>query len=81
MHSGDGFEFLKWRNRSNFSSLTVVVFTGNQYQVDIERALELGASTHIEKPMSFKELMVTTRQIWTYCKNIAAGHSGWLPIR
>lgn len=64
MHMGDGFEFLEWRQRSNrFASLPVVVFSGNQYQADIHRAVQLGASSHINKPMSFKELKDTVRKV------------------
>ncbi len=67
MHMGDGFEFLEWRRKSpQHAGTQVVVFTGNQYQSDIQRALQLGATSHIHKPMSYKELKLTVREIWEW---------------
>ncbi len=73
MDSGDGFDFLQWRRQSGrFLAIPVVIFTGNQNQADLERAVSLGATTHIEKPMSFQELKATVRQIWRYGREMAA---------
>lgn len=75
MHAGDGFEFLERRKDSNFAAVPVVIFTGNQNQDDIERALKLGATRHIEKPMSFKELMAAAGRIWAYGKEAKAAEA------
>jgi CheY-like chemotaxis protein len=74
MHMGDGFDFLGWRQNSpQVGDIPVLVFTGNQYQSDIERALELGATAHVHKPMSFIELKTTVREIWDYGKTLKRG--------
>ncbi len=77
MHAGDGFEFLERRRGSSFAAVPVVIFTGNQNQADIERALKLGATRHIEKPMLFKELIAAAGRIWAYgqeAKAVEAEH-------
>ena len=65
MSGSDGFEFLAWRSRSEkFGALPVFVFSGSQYQVEIERAMRLGATGHIVKPLAFGELKATVERVW-----------------
>ncbi len=76
MHMGDGFEFLDWRQKfPQFQNIPVLVFSGNQYQSDLQRALALGATSHVHKPMSYKELKATVREIWNYGNSLKGGNA------
>jgi CheY-like chemotaxis protein len=75
MDVGDGFEFLAWRQHSEqFRSLPVILFTGSQYQRDIERALQMGATAHLNKPLAFRELVAAVKQICALAKQLYARH-------
>lgn len=72
MEIGDGFDFLAWRQRHReFRSLPVILFTGSQYQQDIRRAFEMGATAHVAKPLAFKELLTAIDRIRELALNLA----------
>lgn len=63
-----GFQVLKWiRERPNFQSLPVVIFSSSARMEDRLRAKQLGASDYLEKPNSgldFGSVLETLRQKW-----------------
>jgi two-component system chemotaxis response regulator CheY len=70
----DGFGFLSWRRVSPvFSSLPVILFTGMEDQKRIARAMAMGASRHIAKPLDFEGMKAAIRKIWQF--GIASRHA------
>jgi DNA-binding response OmpR family regulator len=53
----DGFAVLTWlRSKEKFDGVPVVMFSGNGYGKNIEKALELGAAEFVKKPDEVFEL-------------------------
>jgi DNA-binding response OmpR family regulator len=47
----DGFAVLTWlRSKEKFDGVPVVIFSGNDYGKNVEKALELGATEFVKKP-------------------------------
>lgn len=63
-----GFEVLTWiRQRdSNLKHLPIVVLTSSDYQMDIDRAYELGANSYLAKPPSPDTLLDMVKAIGLY---------------
>ncbi len=48
----DGFTVLKQiRDEQNIKSIPVIIYTGKAYQVDMKKALALGANSFLAKPV------------------------------
>jgi CheY-like chemotaxis protein len=47
----DGFQILQWLHHQSFPRLQIVVLSGSDYCVDMDRALALGAHYFCTKPM------------------------------
>ena len=59
-----GFEVLKWvRERPQFQTLVVIIFTSSVVDADVERAYHLGANAYIPKPSSPSELVATIKAV------------------
>ena len=64
-----GLDFLNWRRASaSFACLPVVIFSEFTYQGTLERALAMGASTFVEKPLELGGWEAVVRQIWAFAK-------------
>jgi CheY-like chemotaxis protein len=76
----DGFEFLSWRKASSaFSKLLVVVLTGLDDKIQIERALGLGADGYLAKPVDFDGWTDLARHVWNL--GIKHARDGRAPAR
>jgi CheY-like chemotaxis protein len=54
----DGFHVLQWvRQEPRFRDLPIIVFSGSDQPVDINRAYELGAARYLVKPHKLSDLM------------------------
>ena len=63
----DGFEVLRWiRQQPGFGSLRVLVLTGSDQIVDVNKAYQLGANSFMVKPYDFKNLVQLAASIQTY---------------
>lgn len=62
----DGFDFLAWRAGSDFAELPVIVLTGLGDCAEKERALALGASLVLEKPLRFAQLVEVVSAIGSF---------------
>jgi CheY-like chemotaxis protein len=70
----NGFDFLAWRKACGlFSAIPVAVLSGSKDSDEIQRALDLGATTHILKPETFDGWETVVRQIWELAGRRAAG--------
>src|SRR5678816_1924064 len=59
-----GPEVLQWiRQRPEFMRLPVIVFTGSNYEEDINRAYDLGANSYLVKPQTLNDLIAAVQQI------------------
>jgi CheY-like chemotaxis protein len=59
-----GAEVLQWiRQRPEFKGMPVIVFTGSNYEEDVNRAYDLGANSYLIKPQTLDDLLVAVRQI------------------
>ena len=64
MRGMSGAEVLQWiRQRPQFRRLPVIVFTGSDYEEDVNRAYDLGANSYLVKPQSLEDLLVAVQQI------------------
>jgi CheY-like chemotaxis protein len=62
-----GFEVLSWlRTESNLKQLPVVVLTSSDYQLDIDRAYELGANSYLAKPPAPDALLEMVQTVGLY---------------
>ncbi len=62
-----GFEVLVWlRQQPVLKRLPVVVLTSSKESKDINRAYELGANSHLVKPVSFDDLVDTVKTLNHY---------------
>ncbi len=62
-----GFEVLSWlRNESNVKQLPVVILTSSDYQLDIDRAYELGANSYLAKPPGPDALLEMVQAVGLY---------------
>ncbi len=60
----NGFDFLAWRKASgSFSSIPVVVFSGDKLGQDTAKAKEMGADWCLAKPIGVREYETAVRQI------------------
>ncbi len=62
----DGFEFLKWRSASAFSGIAVIVFEDSGIQRDLQKALRLGATLALTKPVVLEQLEFIVREIGSF---------------
>jgi CheY-like chemotaxis protein len=54
----NGTEFLEWlRHQPVLKRIPVIVFTSSRHASDIDTSFELGASSYLVKPVSYKELV------------------------
>lgn len=59
-----GFDVISWvRNEPRLAELPVVVLSASKEQSDIDRAMSLGATAFIEKPLEISELLEIARSI------------------
>lgn len=69
MPGTDGFEVLRWaRAEPELKRLLIVVLTSSNFQVDVDRAYELGANSYLVKPVEFQEmanLIMRFEAYWT----------------
>lgn len=56
MPGRNGFDVLRWINRSTHGAVKVVVLSGSQEPADMHSASELGASGYLVKPMTVEKL-------------------------
>jgi CheY-like chemotaxis protein len=64
MQGMSGTEVLQWiRQRPQFRRLPVIIFTGSDYEEDVNRAYDLGANSYLVKPQTLEDLLVAVRQI------------------
>jgi CheY-like chemotaxis protein len=69
----DGFEVLEWlRQHPAFRRLAVIVFSGSDQPVDIERACALGAVRYLVKPPKFEDLLQMVRTVEKFLRKLAA---------
>lgn len=62
-----GFEVLSWlRTESNLRQLPVIVLTSSDYQLDIDRAYELGANSYLAKPPGPDALLEMVQTVGLY---------------
>ncbi len=60
----DGFEVLEWiRSKPGVRRLPVLVLTASLHQQDVERALDLGASAFLIKPVELNRLIDLVKAI------------------
>ncbi len=60
----DGFDILAWlKTRPEFKSIVRVVLTSSYLEVDVRRAILLGAQQFLTKPMSLPELTDLMRSL------------------
>ncbi len=60
----DGFQVLEWlRSHPPFDEIPVIVFSGSDQPVDIERALTLGAVRYLVKPQKMADMVQLVRGI------------------
>ncbi len=60
----DGFEVLRWlRQHPPLDRLQVIVFSGSDQPVDINRALALGAVRYLVKPQKLSDMIQMVRSI------------------
>lgn len=72
----NGFEVLAWlRAHDQFKGITVHILSASMRQVDVERAMALGANSYIVKPSQVEEL-IELLAAW-YC---VARHSGFAAV-
>jgi len=63
----DGFEVLGWiRQQPGFGSLRVLVLTGSDQILDVNKAYQLGANSFMVKPYDFKNLVQLASSIQTF---------------
>lgn len=64
----DGFGVLSWlREHAPFDHLPVVVFSGSDQPVDIDRALALGAARYLVKPNRLQDMIQMVSGIYRFC--------------
>ena len=64
MQGLSGSEVLQWiRQRPQFRRLPVIVFTGSDYEEDVNRAYDLGANSYLVKPQTLDDLLAAVQQI------------------
>jgi len=69
----DGFEVLEWlRQHPPFDRLPVIVFSGSDQPVDINRALALGAARYLVKPQKMSDMVQLVRGIDKFCQRLQA---------
>ena len=69
----DGFEVLEWlRAHPEFRRLVVVVFSGSDQPVDIERACALGAVRYLVKPPKPTDLLQMVRTVEKFWHKISS---------
>lgn len=62
-----GFEVLEWvRSQPGLRRLPVVIFTSSAQEGDVNRALDLGASSYLVKPVSSAELVEVVTLLAAY---------------
>lgn len=60
----EGFQVLEWlRNHPPFDRIPVIVFSGSDQPVDIDRALALGAIRYLVKPQKMSDMIQMVRGI------------------
>ena len=63
----DGFEVLSWlREQNALNALRVIVLTGSDELLDVNRAYQLGANSFLVKPMDFERFTDISRAIKGY---------------
>jgi len=63
----NGTEFLGWlREQPVLKRIPVIVFTSSQHPGDIDSSFELGASSYMVKPFSYKNLLEQVRAFKQY---------------
>jgi CheY-like chemotaxis protein len=71
-----GFEVLEWlREHPPYNRLPVVVFSGSDQPVDINRALALGARRYLVKPQKMPELIQMVQGLYKFCRKLQAEHT------
>jgi len=64
----DGFEVLSWlREHPPYDRIPVVVFSGSDQPVDINRALGLGAARYLVKPQKLTDMVQMVTGIYRFC--------------
>ncbi len=62
-----GFEVLEWlRDQPGLRRLPVVVFTSSAQDPDVNRAYDLGANSHLVKPVTFEDLLEMMKTLGLY---------------
>ncbi|HEV2211478.1 MAG TPA: response regulator [Verrucomicrobiae bacterium] len=73
----DGFRVLDWvRQRPDLASLPVVMFSTSDRELDVEKALALGARDYLVKPGSYAQLVELVTQIEAKWLRGAGGLTG-----
>ena len=63
----NGFQVLEWlRNRPDLSTMAVAIMTSSDYDPDMTRAYELGASSYLVKPPNAEALLALVQRLHAY---------------
>ena len=69
----DGFQVLEWlRAHPPFDAIPVIVFSGSDQPVDINRALALGAVRYLVKPQKMSDMVQLVRGIEKFWQKLQA---------
>lgn len=59
-----GFEVLDWlRGQPRLKELPVLIFSSSNHELDVEKALEMGAREYLVKPHSIQDLVTLLRDV------------------
>ena len=73
MPGRDGFQVLEWlQTRPAFARMPVIVFSGSDQPVDINRALSLGAVRYLVKPQKMPDMVQLVRGIEKFWQKLRA---------
>jgi len=81
MPGTDGFQVLQWlRDHPPFDQIPVIVFSGSDQPVDINRALDLGAARYLVKPQKMSDMVQLVRGIEKFWQKLRGeSHPELLP--
>ncbi|MBA4147526.1 MAG: response regulator [Verrucomicrobia bacterium] len=69
-----GFDVLEWlKQQVTLNHIPVIMLTSSKVKTDKDRALVLGASAYLVKPLSFDQL----KQLFTCTEQFLATHISW----
>lgn len=72
MAGTDGMAVLKFvKSQANLKKIPVIILTTSKDRNDVEKCYELGASTYIQKPVSFDGLIDAVKKIQDYWYGVA----------